>query len=238
MQADSLDWHGWAGSALGHASEVPPPQSQLNSPRTCTQRWYCEHGWPLKPVASPLPPALVQEAPAEAMYQPQTPPHGWGSHRSRQLWSFPVLAPLRMLALPLHPPGQEVFMDRGPRGQRNRLKAAWMVLPLIGALASCASLSGGARDTFAAQAGCPSNQVTIQSAHFQADPGCDTFEVSGCGQRKYYCCEHLVWNFNGTNALDTTQVVCNEVSEPGSSPAPSGSPPPSSGVPQQPAPTN
>jgi hypothetical protein len=88
----------------------------------------------------------------------------------------------------------------------------------VGVLASCASLSGGARDEFAKRTSCPPDRVTVvpspdyqvplppepsppadvagdpgRVAYWrqqqdaarskQRNPGCDLFEVSGCGQR-------------------------------------------------------
>jgi hypothetical protein len=91
------------------------------------------------------------------------------------------------------------------------MKLAWI---MAGALlgSGCASLSGGARSTFAATYACPVDDVTILAerrirGRYSVEGA--SFDVAGCGRRAIIGCEHpAVVTASGEQSLDTMHTRC------------------------------
>jgi hypothetical protein len=83
----------------------------------------------------------------------------------------------------------------------------------IGVLTTgCATLSGGAKESFARSFACPVENVTIMheapidDEHSTLEKA--SFEVTGCGRRAIIRCEHpVVWTNSGPSSV-TTQTRC------------------------------
>ncbi len=95
-----------------------------------------------------------------------------------------------------------MLLDRGCRSRssysRRRMGQSWITrlappatlgVLAVALLASCA-LSSGAREHFAREANCPSDQVTVIPNPDARLCDHDLFEVTGCGKRLNVCCNH------------------------------------------------
>jgi hypothetical protein len=113
----------------------------------------------------------------------------------------------------------------------------------LGVLASCATLSGGARDTFSQITACSPDRVSVvarpdlskpepssspellppvghgrhrhQPSQAPAPHDCDMFEATGCGQLLLLCCGHP-WaiDSNGARVKASEKVDCSRVPPP------------------------